>query len=100
MNCVACGSATVTERPERTAQGYRRFRRRNYGKHIDPALIILVAQRSGTAGAGRRRGSAAAAWTGYAYAVITHVPRAGPACPGGGCARSHGSIPIALGSGM
>jgi site-specific DNA recombinase len=32
--------------------------------------------------------------------VITHVPRAGPARPGGGCARSHGSIPVALGSGM
>jgi transposase-like protein len=26
MDCVACGSATVTERPERTARGYRRYR--------------------------------------------------------------------------
>jgi transposase-like protein len=26
MRCVGCGSAAVTERPERTAQGYRRFR--------------------------------------------------------------------------
>src|SRR5919206_1403522 len=26
MDCVACGSTAVTERPERTAQGYRRFR--------------------------------------------------------------------------
>src|SRR3954454_5019154 len=26
MDCVACGSTEVTERPERTAQGYRRFR--------------------------------------------------------------------------
>src|ERR1700758_1311439 len=26
MRCPACGSTTVRERPERTAQGYRRFR--------------------------------------------------------------------------
>ena len=26
MRCVECGSVGVTERPERTAQGYRRFR--------------------------------------------------------------------------
>ena len=26
MGCVACGSAAVTERPDRTARGYRRFR--------------------------------------------------------------------------
>src|ERR671916_907226 len=32
MDCVACGSAAVTERPERTAQGYRRFRCRDCGK--------------------------------------------------------------------
>src|ERR671921_271003 len=32
MDCVACGSAAVTERPERTAQGYRRFRCRICGK--------------------------------------------------------------------
>jgi transposase-like protein len=29
---VACGSAAVTERPERTARGYRRFRCRDCGK--------------------------------------------------------------------
>jgi transposase-like protein len=29
MDCVACGSALVTERPERTARGYRRFRCRD-----------------------------------------------------------------------
>jgi transposase-like protein len=29
MRCVGCGSAAVTERPERTAQGYRRFRCRD-----------------------------------------------------------------------
>src|ERR671921_318977 len=32
MRCVGCGSAAVTERPERTAQGYRRFRCRTCGK--------------------------------------------------------------------
>jgi hypothetical protein len=26
MECFGCGSATVSERSERTAQGYRRFR--------------------------------------------------------------------------
>ena len=26
MRCPACGSTTIRERPERTAQGYRRFR--------------------------------------------------------------------------
>ena len=31
MDCVACGSTGVTERPERTAQGYRRFRCRDCG---------------------------------------------------------------------
>jgi len=32
MRCIECGSATVTERPERTAQGYRRYRCRACGK--------------------------------------------------------------------
>src|SRR3954471_9322393 len=40
MDCVACGSAAVTERPERTAQGYRRFRCRICGKQFN--------ERSGT----------------------------------------------------
>src|SRR3954462_3879431 len=40
MRCVACGSAAVTERPERTAQGYRRFRCRACGKQSN--------ERSGT----------------------------------------------------
>jgi transposase-like protein len=31
MDCVRCGSAAVAERPERTAQGYRRFRCRCCG---------------------------------------------------------------------
>src|SRR3954453_19088341 len=40
MGCVACGSAAVTERSERTAQGYRRFRCRTCGKQFN--------ERSGT----------------------------------------------------
>jgi putative transposase len=35
MRCVACGPEAVTERPERTAQGYRRFRCRACGKQFD-----------------------------------------------------------------
>jgi transposase-like protein len=35
MDCVACGSAAVTERPERTARGYRRFRCRGCGKQYN-----------------------------------------------------------------
>jgi transposase-like protein len=40
MDCVACGSAAVTERPDRTVQGYRRFRCRDCGKGFN--------ERSGT----------------------------------------------------
>jgi transposase-like protein len=40
MDCVACGSAAVTERPERTARGYRRFRCCDCGKQYN--------ERSGT----------------------------------------------------
>src|SRR5215213_8427686 len=40
MDCVACGSAAATERPERTARGYRRFRCRDCGKQYN--------ERSGT----------------------------------------------------
>ena len=35
MDCVACGSAAVAERPERTARSYRRFRRRGCGKQYN-----------------------------------------------------------------
>jgi putative transposase len=35
MRCTACGSETITERPERTAQGYRRFRCRSCGKQCN-----------------------------------------------------------------
>ena len=35
MDCVCCGSAAVTERPDLTAQGYRRFRCRDCGKQFN-----------------------------------------------------------------
>jgi putative transposase len=35
MDCVGCGSQAVTERPERTARGYRRFRCRDCGKQFN-----------------------------------------------------------------
>ncbi len=35
MDCICCGSAAVTERPEVTAQGYRRFRCRDCGKQFN-----------------------------------------------------------------
>src|SRR4051812_41112829 len=41
MQCIECGSEAVAERPERTAQGYRRFRCRACGKQSN--------ERSGTA---------------------------------------------------
>src|SRR5947209_16289267 len=40
MHCAGCGSEAVTERPERTAQGYKRFRCRICGKQFN--------ERSGT----------------------------------------------------
>jgi transposase-like protein len=35
MECVACGSAIVAERPERIARGHRRFRCRECGKRFN-----------------------------------------------------------------
>ena len=35
MDCIGCGSAAVSERRERTAQGYRRFRCRACGKQFN-----------------------------------------------------------------
>jgi polyhydroxyalkanoate synthase subunit PhaC len=57
---------------------------------IDPALIILIMRRSGTADAGRWRGSAAAVWTGCAYAG-PQLASAVPCCalaPGAGAPAS------------
>jgi putative transposase len=42
MDCVACGSAAVTERPERTARGYRRFRCRDCGKQFNERSATLL----------------------------------------------------------
>jgi transposase-like protein len=41
MRCPRCGSERIGERPERTAQGYRRFRCRACGKQFN--------ERTGTA---------------------------------------------------
>src|SRR5271169_2780981 len=35
MDCIGCGSAAVSERSERTARGYRRFRCRACGKQFN-----------------------------------------------------------------
>jgi putative transposase len=35
MRCIGCGSAAVAGRPERTTQGYRRFRCRSCGKQFN-----------------------------------------------------------------
>jgi putative transposase len=35
MNCDCCGSSTLTERPEVTACGYRRFRCRDCGRQFN-----------------------------------------------------------------
>ena len=42
MRCVACGSEAVTERPERTAHGYRRFRCRACGKQFNECSATLL----------------------------------------------------------
>ena len=42
MRCIECGSAAVTERPERTAQGYRRFRCRTCGKQFNERTGTLL----------------------------------------------------------
>ncbi len=42
MECVCCGSAAVVERPERTAQGYRRFRCRECGERFNERSAGLL----------------------------------------------------------
>jgi putative transposase len=42
MQCASCGSAAVTERPERTAQGYRRFRCRDCGRQCNERSAGLL----------------------------------------------------------
>src|SRR3954471_7279765 len=42
MRGLECGSEAVTERPERTAQGYRRFRCRACGKQFNERSDTLL----------------------------------------------------------
>ena len=42
MECVCCGSAAVTERPERTARGHRRFRCRECGRQFNERSAGLL----------------------------------------------------------
>ncbi len=42
MRCPACGSTAISERPERTAQGYRRYRCGNSGKQFNERSIGLL----------------------------------------------------------
>jgi putative transposase len=42
MRCVDCDSAAVSERSERTAQGYRRFRCRTCGKQFNERSTGLL----------------------------------------------------------
>ena len=42
MRCLECGLEAVTERPERTAQGYRRFRCRACGKQFNERSDTLL----------------------------------------------------------
>jgi transposase-like protein len=42
MECVCCGSAVVTERSERTSQGYRRFRCRDCGKQFNERSVGVL----------------------------------------------------------
>ena len=42
MRCIGCGSSAVSERTERTAQGYRRFRCRDCGKQFNERSESLL----------------------------------------------------------
>ena len=42
MRCIGCGSSAVSERPERTAHGYRRFRCRACGKQFNERAGSLL----------------------------------------------------------
>jgi putative transposase len=42
MECVGCGSAAVSERTERTVQGYRRFRCLACGKQFNERNTSLL----------------------------------------------------------
>jgi hypothetical protein len=42
MNYVACDGAVISERPERTAQGYRRLRCRDCGRQFNERSCGLL----------------------------------------------------------
>src|SRR5208283_1232535 len=42
MRCIGCGSTAVSERNERTAHGYRRFRCRGCGKQFNERSASLL----------------------------------------------------------
>src|ERR1700733_13970929 len=42
MRCIGCGSSAVSERTERTARGYRRFRCRDCGKQFNERSESLL----------------------------------------------------------
>ena len=42
MRCIGCGSTAVSERTERTARGYRRFRCRACGKQFNERSASLL----------------------------------------------------------
>jgi transposase-like protein len=42
MECISCGSATATEWPDRTAQGYRRLHCRECGKQFNERSAALL----------------------------------------------------------
>src|SRR5712672_1186629 len=42
MRCIGCGSTAVSERSERTTQGYRRFRCRACGKQFNERSESLL----------------------------------------------------------
>jgi hypothetical protein len=55
MECVCCGSAAVTERRDRTAQGYRRFHCRSRGTSSSIRLVSVVTALQHEQDAGQRR---------------------------------------------
>ena len=63
MDCIGCGSTAVTERPDLTAQGYHRFRCRDFGKQFNERSdgVLLVAVIARRAGPRRRAGRSAPA---------------------------------------
>jgi hypothetical protein len=42
VDCIRCGAKGVTERPDRTAHGYRRFRCRTCGKQFNERAGTLL----------------------------------------------------------